>query len=223
MNLRQLKKALFVIASLPNSLQFNIRTFGFKGIRLPILIAYNTKVQSTYRGAIQIEGPTQMFMITFGYGGSNGVISNKHSELCLEKGSVMRIAGPAHFAEGCSIRNSGVIDFGKNCGMNKNCFVSCYNAISIGDELTAGWNVSIRDSDGHTILKDGKKKKLYAPVIIGDRVWLCSYSDILKGSRIGNHCVVAYRSLVTRKFENDNVMIAGHPGAVIQENIDWEF
>ena len=47
--------------------------------------------------------------------------------------------------------------------------------------------------------------------------------DILKGVRIGNNSVVAYRSLITKSFEADNLLIGGSPARIIQEHIDWEY
>lgn len=217
----KLGKAFF---SLPKSIIFNMVTFGIKtGIKCPILVSYNTKLRSFHRNSIVIESPIKPFMIRFGFGGSNGIVSNARSELCLEKGSKLIFGGNAQFAEGCSIRNSGILKIGKNSGMNKNSFISCYKSITIGEDLTAGWNVSIRDSDGHTIIHNGEKKLLFAPVIIGNKVWLCSYADILKGVVIGNNNVVSYRSLVVKSDGKDNVMLGGTPANIIQENIDWEF
>lgn len=219
---RIIKKIGFVLLSLPKTLYFNLKTFGIKGITMPVLISYKTTIRTTYRGAIKIDAPKKMFMMTFGYGGSDGVIANNKSELCLEQGSQMTIGGKVQFAEGCAIRNSGEIFIGNNSGMNKNSFLSCYNSISIGNNFTAGWNVNIRDSDGHTVIKDGKKKDFYAPVIIGDDVWVCAFADLLKGVKIANNTVVAYRSLVLGTFEEGHVLIGGMPAKVIQRNIDWE-
>ena len=208
--------------SLPKSLYFNIRTFGFgQGIRLPFLIHYRTKV-TTFRGAVELRTPVSGFMSYFGFGGSKGVLSSGRSEICLERGSKTVFCGRAHFAEGCSIRNDGVLEFGRNFSANKNCFISCHEAVSFGDDITFGWNINVRDSDGHYVIRGGKRGSVSAPVKLGPHVWICSYCDILKGVTVGNDCVVAYRSLVTKPFPQDHVMIGGSPAKVIGEDIDWE-
>lgn len=216
-----LKKACFVIASLPKTIFFNLKTFGISGIRCPVLVSYKTKITETHKGVIKIER-MKPFSITVGYGGSAGIVSKSYSEICLEKNSLLIFLGKAHFAEGCSIRNSGKMRIGSRFSMNKNSFLSCYNYISIGDDFSSGWEVNIRDSDGHYIIKKGERKPLSYPVHIGNKVWICSCSDVLKGVSIGDSCVVAYRSLVTKKFPESNVMIAGTPAQVVQTEIDWE-
>lgn len=216
------RKIVFVLLSFPKTFYFNIRTFGINGISLPVLVSWKTKITHTFRNAIEICGPKKTFMMTFGYGGSDGVIANKYSELCFEPGSKMLIKGKVQFAEGCSIRNSGIIEIGNKSGMNKNSFISCYNKITIGSYFTAGWNVNIRDSDGHSMIKNGELKPLCSSVYIGDNVWIGAYSDVLKGVSICDNSVVAYRSLVVKPFKEGHVLIGGVPAKVIQNNIDWK-
>ena len=53
-------------------------------------------------------------------------------------------------------------------------------------------------------------------IIIGDNVWVCINSTILKGTVIGNNCVVAANSVVKGKFP-DNVLIQGNPAVIVRE------
>lgn len=53
-------------------------------------------------------------------------------------------------------------------------------------------------------------------MVIGDNVWIGWGSIILKGTVIGNNCVVGAGSLVAGKFP-DNVVIASNPGKIIRE------
>lgn len=211
----------FIALSLPKTVFFNLKTFGMAGIKLPVLVSYRTKIRETHKGAIQIDNKVKPFIMTFGYGGSDGVVSNPYSELCLERNSKLIIKGRVQFAEGCSIRNSGTISIGDKSGMNKNSFISCYDKIEIGNFFTAGWNVNIRDSDGHIVVKDGAEKPYYSAISIGDYVWIGAHADVLKGVTIGNHCVVAYRSLVVKSMKDDNLLIGGCPAKVLQNGIDW--
>lgn len=209
--------------SLPKTVYFNIKTFGIKGLRLPIYISYQTHIGNTFYDAISIEGKISTFMILFGVGGSAGVVPNSRSEIKLEKGSKLVFKGGAQFAQGCGLRNAGKIVLGNNFGMNRNSFLSCYQSVQIGDDFTAGWNVAIRDSDGHSVLRQGVKNDLSSPVIIGNKVWACSFAHILKGVHIGNNCIIAYRSLVTKKFSGDHLLIGGFPAKIIETDVDWEY
>ena len=218
-----MKKLFFIIASVPKTIFFNLRTFGFEGYKLPVFVSYRTKIHNTYFGAIRIEGPVKRFMMKFGYGGTEGVIANAKSELCLEPGSKIVLLGSAYFSEGSSIRNSGTIILGDHCSFNKNTFLSCLKSITIGNWFVGGWNVNIRDSDGHSMIKNGEKMPLEKPIVIGNRVWCASFVDILKGVHIGDNSVIAYRSLITKEFNRSNILIGGCPAKIIQENVDWEY
>lgn len=76
----------------------------------------------------------------------------------------------------------------------------------------------IMDTDFHTfddpnhILYGNLKSK---PVKIGNDVWLCGQSVLLKGCQIGNKSVVGFRAVVTKSFP-ENVVIAGNPAKVVK-------
>ena len=88
--------------------------------------------------------------------------------------------------------------------------------------MVLGWKVTIKSDDGHYLIDNGKTKSKCAQVIIGEHVWLCSNSSLLKGSKIGNDCVVAYGSLITNKCFGNNTLIGGIPAHIIKENIEWK-
>jgi len=111
--------------------------------------------------------------------------------------------------------------FGKNFCANRNTFISCSKQIVFGDDVLLGWNVSIRDSDGHTLITDGKPHIKRKPVIVGNHVWVCAHSHILKGTVIGSNSVVGYGSIMTNGSNEDNVLWAGIPATILRRNIDW--
>ena len=51
------------------------------------------------------------------------------------------------------------------------------------------------------------------PIIIGDNCWFGANVTVLQGVTIGNGCVIAAGSVVTKDVP-DNAMIAGVPAAV---------
>ena len=84
--------------------------------------------------------------------------------------------------------------------------------------------VNIRDNDSHNII-DVKTNSISEskPVTIGNHVWLCSYVDVLKGAYIADDNVVAYRSLVTKSFEEKSPLVGGTPAKIIKTGIRWEY
>ena len=120
------------------------------------------------------------------------------------------------------MRVDGKVTFGKNFSTNKNCFLSCTENVCFGDDVLLGWNVAIRDSDGHHVTCNGDKKQDRAEIVIGNHVWKASEVHILKGVTIGDNCIIGYRSTVTRSFPQNNILLGGYPAKVLKENINWE-
>lgn len=95
--------------------------------------------------------------------------------------------------------------------------------ISIGDECMFAREIMIRNNDGHIIL-DRKTGELLNPpedITIGDNVWLGMRVLIFKGSVIPNGSVVGAGALVNKKFDEENILIAGVPAKKIRSDIEW--
>lgn len=217
----RMKRILCALLSFPKTVYVNFRLFPMNiAVRLPIIISYRVKIIELHKGTIRINGNAKRFMIKIGFGGSEGIIERKGS-LCLEKGSVLNLSNNVVLSAGISIRNSGVISIGNNFFCNRNCTIWANDQIFIGEDALFGWNITLRDCDGHFILSNKKVKQSQKPIIIGKHSWICSETHMLKGAEVGDNCVVGYRSLVTGEILGDNLLIVGQPAKAIQENINW--
>ena len=100
--------------------------------------------------------------------------------------------------------------------------------ITIGDNTAIGGNVKILDNDFHPIDAE-KRVKLLAdagggdsdlvesrPIHIGKNCFIGCNSIILKGSVLGDNCVVGAGAVVAGKF-GDNCVIAGNPAKIIKK------
>ncbi len=220
-----LKKVIILILSIPKILYLNFKTFEFKkAIYMPIIIKYNVKVKEIHKKCIELRNwDKEHYRIKFGFGGSKHISPNRYTILSIGKQGKIIFSGKAEFGEGCSIRcDFGKLTFGKNFSANKNCCINCEYAINIGNDVLLGWNINFRDTDGHQIFVNEQGSELQKNIIIGNHVWICSYVDILKGAQIGDNSVVAWKSLVLKKFENNNVLIGGSPAKVIKKIDDWK-
>lgn len=127
----------------------------------------------------------------------------------------------------------GLNIFGKESvveiGSNFSCWgveIRCHEQrtqVSIGSNCMFAQDVLIYATDVHSIFDQftGELLNLGEQVIIGDKVWCARGVTILKGSTIRNHVVIGANSLVNKKFNENNVIVAGNPAAVVRRGIDW--
>jgi len=102
-------------------------------------------------------------------------------------------------------------------GITSQTLIMVYDDIYIGSDLLCAWDVFITDSDWHHIEGQEKSKK----VRIGDHVWIAHKSSILKGSQIGEGCVVASHSKLAGKEFPGFSLIGGTPARILKDNIIW--
>lgn len=223
-------KLLHFILSLPITIYCNFKVFPFNiACRLPFLVDYKTRVMGLKKNCIEISNP-RFACVKYGWGyGSLGNNCNSINYLIFRNtkcnhGCII-FKGRAQFAVGVTLRidNGGTILFGDHFTANQN--FSCFSNTSIkfGDNCAAGWNVNVRDSDGHAILDDnGNTINPNRKISIGNHVWMASHCDILKGTKVSDDSIIGFKTLVSRQFEQTNVIIAGCPGKIIKENINWK-
>ena len=83
---------------------------------------------------------------------------------------------------------------------------------------------SVSTSDCHSILdmETGERLNHAQDIYIGDRVWVCEDSKILKGSKISSDTVIAMNSVVTAGKYPPNSVLAGIPARVVKSSIQWD-
>jgi len=96
--------------------------------------------------------------------------------------------------------------------------------VVIGKNFRAGKDTIIRTSDGHSIIDPETNMAVNEPqdVIIGDNVWLMSRCMVAKGAKIPNNTGVAAYSFVNKKFDEENILLAGIPAKIIKHNFKWD-
>lgn len=223
---KNIHSILFVLLSLPKTIVFNLITFNLKtALRLPVIVGYNVKIEEMHRGSIVFSNEVHQItpgIVRFGFGGPRGVVPKKRGALCIEKKGKLIVSGRVSFGEGSSLRLSGTLFIGKNFSSSKNSYINCSaDGSSIGDDVMLGWDVTIIDGDGHTVYLNGEPKQTLRPYHIGNHVWLCAETRILKGVVIGDESIVAFGSLVTKSFPETNCLIGGRPASLIQTGISW--
>ena len=119
------------------------------------------------------------------------------------------------------------IRIGDNVGMSG---VTIYarKGIEIGENTAIGGNTKILDNDFHPIEAETRNKLLMdknggdsdlipaKPIKIGKNCFIGCNAIILKGTELGDGCVVGAGAVVSGKFEANSV-IAGNPARVIKK------
>jgi acetyltransferase-like isoleucine patch superfamily enzyme len=122
------------------------------------------------------------------------------------------------FATGVIAHKGKGIHIGDRTGISARAYFAGQGGISIGKDVIMGPNVQIF-SENHnfsdldlTIKEQGVTK---TPVVIGDNCWIGAGVTILAGVHIGDGCVIAASSVVSKSIP-PNSIVAGVPAKVIK-------
>ena len=101
---------------------------------------------------------------------------------------------------------------GKNVSVGENHFIDATDGFYVGE---GSW-IAGRDSQFWTHGAFGS-----GPVAIGSMCYVGSAVRFSPGAGVGNHCLVALGSVVTKRFDNEYLTVGGVPARVINEEHDW--
>lgn len=166
--------------------------------------------------------------------GNENVIEVGHG--CRISNTLIRVRGNGHritLGENCTYQGGNIWVEDNNCMLIIGTGTTVVEAaigvtepgskIEIGSECMFAHGIEIRSGDSHSIFDkaNGERINFARNINIGRHVWLAADVMILKGVEIGDDCVVASRSLVTKSFAA-NSLIGGTPAALMRENITWD-
>ncbi len=151
---------------------------------------------------------------------------------CIGKGNrVILRKGCFHGVDILCHGNNGTIEIEE--GVVINAFPNRRTTLSVIGEtaLTIGTNCLISDSvtmqtsDYHKVYdtKSGILQNPDANICIGHNCWIGNRVTINKGVVISPHCVVGNCSVLTKVFDESNVVIAGNPAQIKKRNIRWSY
>ena len=86
------------------------------------------------------------------------------------------------------------------------------------------WGIDVWCTDVHTVTDlDGNPLNFSESIEIGNQVWVGKDVKIGKNTKISADSIVGWGSIVTKKFDETNVVIAGNPAKIVKRNINWNF
>ena len=142
------------------------------------------------------------------------------SEISLDKGGKLTIGGSFRMRDGAKlrVRKGGVCVIGKNVSVNSNNMIACHESVTIGDGVQFSPNVQIYDHDHDYRAAGGVGEMKYktTPVVIGNSCWIGANTVILRGTELGNDCVVGAGCVLKGKYPDGSIIVQKRETTVTQ-------
>ena len=220
-----LSKIFIYLLSLPKTLFYNFRYLPFRqAVHFPIVVRYDAVIRVLGGGKMLIDNElaNRRFLIRIGFHHVPVCDMGVKTYIEINNNGCLVFNGAAHIGHGSKFCVHGKCELGDEFAISSNATIYCYNSIKFGRDCLLGWDVLVMDSDSHTIYdKNGKVFNTSKPITIGDKVWLCYGSTVLKGASVPKNCVVGAKSLVTGTNFLPNTLIVGSPAKSIKEIQSW--
>lgn len=95
-------------------------------------------------------------------------------------------------------------------------------SINIGANCMFSHSVYLRPCDAHTIFdKNSNIINRGKDIVVGNKVWIGQGVTLLKNAKVSDNTVVGLGSIVTKKFNESSVIIAGNPAKILKRGITW--
>ena len=114
------------------------------------------------------------------------------------------------------------LTLGRNVSINRGCHLSCIGGLSIGDDVAIGHNTSILTTEhGYRDVDIPIKTQpiSFAPVRIGDNVWIGARVVILAGVTIAEGTIIAAGAVVAKDVLEANTIVGGVPARFIRRRL----
>lgn len=120
---------------------------------------------------------------------------------------------PTHFTSRVIKPENIKIGLGTAPGLSPGCYIQGVGKICIGDYTIIGPNVGIISANHDS---SDSRQHNYSSVRIGKNCWVGMNSVILPGVSLANNITVGAGSVVTKSFDEPNILICGNPAKKIK-------
>ena len=222
--MKALSRLYSYIRCIPKTLFFNFYYLPFnKACKFPIIVSHSVKFQKI-REMITIPDDAKTAKIKIGFG-RVPIRDNKYSRLVwnLEEKGVINFGNNIKIGAGCKLYISGLLCLGDRTNFSGESSIICSKEINFGHRCLISWDTLFMDTDFHSIV-NGESVCLNPDkrINIGDSVWVCARSTILKGTSIGANSVISASSHVISSFGGENI-IGGNPAKIIGSMVGKKF
>ncbi len=115
----------------------------------------------------------------------------------------------AHRRSKITVSNNGMVEIGSNTALNNGVTITCMDKIIIGANVQIGPDTKIYDHDHDFRVPGGilAEKFKTSPVVIGDNTWIGCNVVILRGTTIGENCIVAAGCVLKGNYPRNSVIV----------------
>ncbi len=210
---RVIKKQLLKFYKIINRLPFNNR-YGFGGIKIKndgaLLFRCRFKCEGSGNTVIFQKGSIILNTTFHIYGNNNTIILGKNTVV---------VHGDFYMEDDDNLISIGIHThlMGKN-------YLTCTEGkqIKIGEACLFSAEIVLRTGDSHSLLdSNGNRINFAQNITIGNHVWIGYRVLINKGVNISDNSIIGTGSVVTKSFDESNVVIAGVPARIVKKDVDW--
>lgn len=222
--LRSVPRAWLVLLGLPKTLLFNFRYLPLRqAVKLPILVSHRVAICG-FGGTVKIKGPARPASVLLGFG-NVGVYDYRRARSVWQVVGDVVFEPPVRLGHGFKLSVAGQLTFGAGFTAPAECHISCFDRIAFGRGVAVSWEVLLMDNDFHFIGTDGASEfpPREAAIVIGDHVWICARSTVLKGVELADGVVVAAGAIVPGSVTEPNTLVGGNPARVIRRGVRWRY
>lgn len=196
-----------------NTLRFFWKAGLFPAVESLFKVVVHKRVRLTLGNNVKVEGPG---CVQIGHDTGHfprGTISSFR----MAEGARLVLKGKHLILSGhqISIEPGATLELDSGY-INHDAKIGCSHHIRIGKDTIISEDAIIMDSDAHELA--GSESAW--GIDIGERVWIGIRVTILKNVRIGDGCVIAAGSVVTKDIPS-GCLAGGVPAKVIRENVRW--
>jgi len=176
---------------------------------LPVIIERRAGASFVLNGVLRFEAwfnNCEPIFIRLGEGSSLQI----HGDFTLGGGSRVIVSQGASLVVGGRKEESG-------SGITERCLIMARKRVVIGADSIIAWGCYITDCDWHELAGSSNTEE----TLIGEHVWVAPNCSILKGSRIGNGCIVATGSVTHKATFPESCLVGGIPARVLATDRKW--
>lgn len=197
------------------TLRFFLRARLYRTSRDLLKVTVHRRTSLTLGHDLRVDGEGTL---AIGYDGGS-FPRGTCSSFRMGRGARLILHGRQKLLSGHQINvdDGATLEFAGGGYLNHDCKVDCKKHIRIGTRTIIAEDVTITDSDAHQLGGSVSPREIF----IGNHVWIGARSMILKGVTLGDGCVIAAGSVVTKDVPS-GALAAGVPARVIRENVVWK-